>query len=506
VAVNALTGEVRRLAHHRSRGIGQSYYYQPRISASWGGQYVEWPSNFNQSGLVDNYVVPFAASLTHPVLWSLTPSSVLPGLAGLVLTVNGADFSASSQVQWNGAPRATVFVSSTLLTATIPATDLLTSGTAQVTVVNPPPGGGTSNPLSFIVGPASSLAVVRMGNGSGTVTSTPGGITCGTRCAATFLSLTPVGLLAAPAPNSTFTGWTGCDSAQGTQCAVLLASSKTVTATFQAAPVRLTIAKAGTGSGAVTGSSAIACGTVCSQVLPAGSVLTLTATADPGSTFAGWSGGGGCGGTGACGVTLTADTTVTATFQAPAGQVALAVGLRGSASGAVTSDLGAISCGASCAALYSSGTTVTLTASPGPGALFKGWVGGGCTGTVPCLVSMTAMRSVAAVFSPAFTDPSPTSATSPIRAVDITELRQAINTLRAQNFGLAPFPFTDAGLGPGSLVQAVHLEDLRAALVDPYAEAGLSLPLYTDPVLSPGVTIVKAVHLGEVRGALGALE
>jgi hypothetical protein len=43
--VNVLTGAVRRLAHHRSRSPFTSYYYQPRISASWDGRAVAWASN-----------------------------------------------------------------------------------------------------------------------------------------------------------------------------------------------------------------------------------------------------------------------------------------------------------------------------------------------------------------------------------------------------------------------------------------------------------------------------
>src|SRR5207247_1404967 len=38
---------VRRLAHHRSRSIGNSYAYQPRPSASWDGTKVAWASNFD---------------------------------------------------------------------------------------------------------------------------------------------------------------------------------------------------------------------------------------------------------------------------------------------------------------------------------------------------------------------------------------------------------------------------------------------------------------------------
>lgn len=49
-AVNVVTGEVRRLAHHRSRSPLASYYYTPRISSSWDGSVVLFTSNFNRSG------------------------------------------------------------------------------------------------------------------------------------------------------------------------------------------------------------------------------------------------------------------------------------------------------------------------------------------------------------------------------------------------------------------------------------------------------------------------
>jgi uncharacterized protein (TIGR03437 family) len=86
-----------------------------------------------------------------PALTSLNPASVTAGSGGIILTVNGSNFLATSEVRWNGNPRTTAFVSSTQLTATIPATDLATAGTANVTVVNPLPGGGTSNGLTFTI-------------------------------------------------------------------------------------------------------------------------------------------------------------------------------------------------------------------------------------------------------------------------------------------------------------------------------------------------------------------
>jgi hypothetical protein len=59
VMVNVLSGEVRRLAHHRSRSVFSNYYYQPRVSASWDGGFVAWASNMglSQGGYADIYSI-----------------------------------------------------------------------------------------------------------------------------------------------------------------------------------------------------------------------------------------------------------------------------------------------------------------------------------------------------------------------------------------------------------------------------------------------------------------
>jgi hypothetical protein len=83
----------------------------------------------------------------------------------------------------------------------------------------------------------------------------------------------------------------------------------------------LTVAKAGNGSGTVTGvvtgsaSQIINCGSDCTESFGSATSVTLSATPAAGSTFAGWSGGG-CLGTGACVVNVAANTTITATFNA----------------------------------------------------------------------------------------------------------------------------------------------------------------------------------------------
>lgn len=80
---------------------------------------------------------------------------------------------------------------------------------------------------------------------------------------------------------------------------------------------QLTVQHSGPGGGTVTSSPAgINCGQTCSASFSSGTAVTLTAAAESGSVFGGWSGG--CTGTGTCGVTISAATSVTATFNAQA--------------------------------------------------------------------------------------------------------------------------------------------------------------------------------------------
>src|SRR5215831_15286725 len=63
----------------------------------------------------------------------LVPDAVAPGSAGFTLTLNGTGFVSGSVVNWNGSHLATTFVSGSQLTATIPASDIATAGTASIT-------------------------------------------------------------------------------------------------------------------------------------------------------------------------------------------------------------------------------------------------------------------------------------------------------------------------------------------------------------------------------------
>ncbi len=158
-----------------------------------------------------------------------------------------------------------------------------------------------------------SLTVQKSGAGSGTVTSSPAGISCGSTCSASYASGTSVTLTATPASDSTFAGWSGGGCSGIGTCQVTLNASATVTAAF-VPKVTLTVSRSGSGSGSVTSSPAgIDCGSTCSASFATGTSVRLTASAGSGSKFGGWSGGG-CSGTGRCQVTLTAATSVTASF------------------------------------------------------------------------------------------------------------------------------------------------------------------------------------------------
>ena len=81
----------------------------------------------------------------------LVPDTKIPGAAAFTLTLNGTGFVSGALVKWNGKARTTTFVSSSQLKASILASDIAKAGTASVRVVNPSPGGGTSNVAFFTI-------------------------------------------------------------------------------------------------------------------------------------------------------------------------------------------------------------------------------------------------------------------------------------------------------------------------------------------------------------------
>jgi hypothetical protein len=271
--------------------------------------------------------------------------------------------------------------------------------------------GGCSSSTTTVE-PNQPLAVALGGAGSGTVTSTPAGISCTSTngqqagsCSASFDPGAAVTLTATAAGGSGFNGWSGACNGSGT-CALTMSSPRSVTGAFAIVTQTLTVAGSGNGTGTVTSSPAgIVCDVTggqgsgqCSAAFPAGTVVTLRATVTANSSLAGWTGA--CLGTGTCSVTLDAAKAVTATFALMSYPVTVSGG--GTGTGTITSNPAGISCSivngstsGTCNASFSSGTNVVLTAAPSSNSDFAGW-SGFCTGTAPCALQVTGARTVSA--------------------------------------------------------------------------------------------------------------
>ena len=142
----------------------------------------------------------------------------------------------------------------------------------------------------------------------------------------------------------------------------------------------------------------------------------------------------------------------------------------------------------------------------------------GLTNGTPYFFKVAALNSVGmgaysaaspAVTPSTFTDDPLTAGVTSIRAVHVTELRSRIDALRL-HLGLAAFVWTDASLN-GVGAKVVHIAELRVALQAAYdaaIAAGLSVtrPSFTDDPLLQQQTIIKAIHIAELRSAVLALE
>ena len=107
-----------------------------------------------------------------------------------------------------------------------------------------------------------------------------------------------------------------------------------------------------------------------------------------------------------------------------------------------------------------------------------------------------------------FTDHEIRPGSTPIRALHFRELRDRIDAVRGRA-RLPRFRWTDPVLAPGRPVGSVHLRELRRAIEEAYSARGWAQsnrPRYTDATVTPGVTVIKAVHVMELRAAILALE
>ena len=230
--------------------------------------------------------------------------------------------------------------------------------------------GGRNITAQFV--PAYELGLSTAGSGSGTVTATPGGLSCPGSCTGIFAAGTHVTLHAEAAPGSVFTGWSGAVCPGTGDCIVVVNENRNVIANFAPETHQLTVSRTGDGAGrvfSVDPAGTVDCGGDCEETLASGSLVTLRAAAEPGSVFAGWSGGG-CSGAGDCVTVMSEARAVTAQFDlvSPA---ELRVSVTGN--GVVRSDPGGISVPGAWIARYGLGSSVRLIATPSPGWRLAGW-------------------------------------------------------------------------------------------------------------------------------------
>ncbi len=134
--------------------------------------------------------------------------------------------------------------------------------------------------LEGATGPSYALTVTKAGTATGTVTSVPAGISCGSDCSESYPSGWSVTLTASVTTGSAFAGWSGACTGTGT-CTVTMDAAKSVTATFNpSVTYTLSVTKSGAGVGGVTSSPAgVSCGSTCSEPYDSGTVVTLVAFA-----------------------------------------------------------------------------------------------------------------------------------------------------------------------------------------------------------------------------------
>jgi Divergent InlB B-repeat domain len=267
------------------------------------------------------------------------------------------------------------------------------------------------------------LTVTKSANGpggTGSVSSKPKGIKCGTTCSkavAAMYKSTPVVLTEKPGSESTFVEWTGACSGSSPTCTVPMSSNESVGAVFTGSSktitptAALTLEKSGTGKGTVK-----AAGLGCEAECTSTTVLYQGPTTKPGKTvilkqapafgsaFSGWEGCDSETEAGECVVEMDEAHTVEAEYTALPNKVLTVNKAYSSGNGSVSSKPKGIKCGTACTQAVASmpeGASVELTAKPSSEVTFVKWEGGDCNGKTElvCVVTMNTNETTKAVFN-----------------------------------------------------------------------------------------------------------
>jgi hypothetical protein len=142
---------------------------------------------------------------------------------------------------------------------------------------------------------------------------------------------------------------------------------------------------------------------------------------------------------------MTSDKTVTATFtQQQQEQNTLTVLKSGTGDVTVTSSPSGINCGADCSETYSKVRKVKLTAKADADSSFNGWLGGGCSGTKTCTVTVDTAVTVTASFALKIPDISVAQTTLDFGSIKVG--KKATKTLKITNNGTGDLSITLSGL------------------------------------------------------------
>lgn len=197
-------------------------------------------------------------------------------------------------------------------------------------------------------------------------------------------------LTAEPAPDTAFGGWSGDCAGGDATLMVTLDQPRRCVASFE--PLHtLTVSRSGNGAGSVgSDPAAIDCGSTCNADFVHGTLVTLTATAEQGSSFTGWNGD--CSGPAVqTAVALDADRSCDAQFM----QVHTLT-VANVAGGVVTSAPSGIQCpGSACAADFLDGVEVQLAAAPDAGFRFSHWTGDCAGSAASTTITMWGARTCA---------------------------------------------------------------------------------------------------------------
>lgn len=103
-----------------------------------------------------------------------------------------------------------------------------------------------------------------------------------------------------------------------------------------------------------------------------------------------------------------------------------------------------------------------------------------------------------------FTDDPLQAAATSIKAVHLTELRTAINSIRTR-YALPAVIWPSGPISSTTVVRAVHLTELRSALAAVYTAAAIAVPTWSPATIVPGTTVVAAAQITQVRSATLAM-